>query len=131
MKKPRFLTIKQVKRIHEKELCEFGGEFGIRDEKLLASAVFMPRAGMAGEYFHSDLFEMAAAYLYHIVQNHPFVDGNKRAGLAVAVSFLALNGYRFNCTDAQLTTMVLNVAEGKCSKEQASDFIRIYTAPKK
>jgi death-on-curing protein len=76
----RFLGVEEVIGIHARQLSEFGGGEGIRDQGLLASAIAQPEASFAGEYLHQDLYEMAAAYLFHLVQNHPFVDGNKRVG---------------------------------------------------
>ena len=65
---------------------------GVRDHALLESALAQPGAAFGGEFLHVDLFAMAAAYLFHIVKNHPFLDGNKRTGLIVAITFLAING---------------------------------------
>jgi len=74
----------------------YGGSEGLRDAGLLHSAIAVPQASFGGNYLHAGLFEMAAAYLYHIVQNHPFVDGNKRTGAAAAIVFLAMNDIRFD-----------------------------------
>ena len=79
---PRFLSVADVLGFHEDQLANYGGAPGVRDMGLLESAVAMPMAGFGDQYLHADLFEMAAAYLYHIVCNHPFVDGNKRTGAA-------------------------------------------------
>ena len=73
---PTFLTLDEVIEIHRDMIERYGGSFGIRDEGLLESAVAMPQAGFGEQYPHSSVFEMAAAYLFHIVKNHPFVDGN-------------------------------------------------------
>jgi death-on-curing protein len=70
----------------------YGGETGLRDVALLHSALAMPQSSFGGQFLHHDLFEMAAAYLYHIVQDHPFVDDNKRTGAVAAIVFLAMNG---------------------------------------
>jgi death-on-curing protein len=75
---PLFLDIDRVLRTHRSLIERYGGAEGIRDVGLLHSAIAMPQASFGGEFLHKNLFEMAAAYLYHIVQNHPFVDGNKR-----------------------------------------------------
>ena len=89
---PLFLTIDEIVAIHDDQVNRYGGSHGLRDEGLLLSAAAMPEMGFGGEYLHHDLFEMAAAYLFHIVMDHPFVDGNKRAGTAAARVFLRLNG---------------------------------------
>src|SRR4030065_1215425 len=93
MKKITFLTLVEVVEIHSDQIQHYGGSEGIRDMNLLSSAVAMPYASFSGMFLHSDLHEMAAAYAFHICQNHPFVDGNKRTALASALLFLALNGF--------------------------------------
>ena len=77
---PLFLDIHRVLQIHLDMIKTYGGDEGVRDLGLLQSAVAMPQASFDDELLHKDLCEMAAAYLYHITQNHPFVDGNKRTG---------------------------------------------------
>jgi death-on-curing protein len=89
---PVFLDVEDVLLIHEEQLPRYGGSAGVRDRALLESAVTMPRATAGGEFAHGDLFAMAAAYAFHIAQNQPFVDGNKRTGLLAALVFLDLNG---------------------------------------
>jgi death-on-curing protein len=81
---------------------------------------------MGGAYFHNDIFAMAAAYLFHIVQNHPFLDGNKRTGLACAYLFMALNGFELDCDADILANMVLEVARDGKEKEEISQFFRHY-----
>ncbi len=127
MNEPIFLTIADVLDIHADQITTFGGEMGLRDLKLLESAVSMPQSGMGGEYFHGDVFEMAAAYLYHIVQNHPFLDGNKRTGLVAAYGFLSINDIALTCDNAGLTDMVLGVAQGNVDKEHAAAFFRTHS----
>lgn len=78
MSQPWFLNIDHTMRLHRSLIETYGGSEGVRDVGLLHSALAMPQASFGGEFLHRDLFEMAAAYLYHIVQNHPFIDGNKR-----------------------------------------------------
>jgi death-on-curing protein len=89
---PLFLHVEDVLLIHEEQLAEYGGSAGVRDAALLDSAVAMPRATVGGNFAHEDLFAMAAAYAFHVAQNQPFVDGNKRTGLLAAGVFLDLNG---------------------------------------
>jgi death on curing protein len=88
---PRFLDLADVLEIHESRIALYGGSAGVRDLRLLQSALAQPSAGFAGEFFHKDLFEMAAAYLYHIARYHAFVDGNKRTALACCLVFLSFN----------------------------------------
>ena len=89
---PVFLSLGEILEIHRDQIERYGGDAGIRDLGLLQSALAVPASGFGGRYLHSDLFEMAAAYLFHLVQNHPFVDGNKRTGAVAALVFLSLNG---------------------------------------
>ena len=86
-----FLSVEDVLLLHADQVNLYGGDHGVRDPGLLESAVAQARASFGGEYLHTDILEMAAAYLYHIVQSHPFVDGNKRTGLIAALAFLDLN----------------------------------------
>ena len=84
----------------------------------------MPEAGFGEEYLHSDLFEMAAAYLFHIVQNHPFIDGNKRVGTTTALVFLEMNGITTKISNTLLVDTVLEVAQGKKGKAGVADIFR-------
>src|SRR5437879_5621549 len=87
-----FLTVADILGLHERLIEVYGGQPGVRDHGLLESAVAMPQFTFGGAPLHDDIFSMAAAYLFHIVKNHPFLDGNKRAGTAAAIVFLELNG---------------------------------------
>ena len=89
---PFFLSVEEVLEIQAQMLGTYGGQAGIRDRSSLESAVGMPTQTFGGELVHAGLFEMAAAYAFHIAENQPFVDGNKRTGLATALTFLRLNG---------------------------------------
>jgi len=84
---PLFLTLEEVIAIHDEEVEAFGGTLGIRDLNGLESAVAMPQASFGDQFLHRDIFEMAAAYAFHIAENQPFLDGNKRTGLAAALTF--------------------------------------------
>lgn len=121
---PGFLTLDEVLAIHTHQIERYGGAFGIRDAALLESALAMPRARFDDEPLHATLFEQAAAYLFHLVKNHPFVDGNKRVGLAVCLAFLRLSGTRIEATDDELVALVLGVAGGTTSKAEIAVFLR-------
>ncbi len=121
---PFFLSLGEVLEIHRDQIDRYGGDLGIRDLGLLQSALAMPAARFGGRYLHSDLFEMAAAYLCHIVQNHPFVDGNKRTGAVSALVFLSLNEVEIDAEEDEFETMVRSVAEGKEDKASAAEFLR-------
>lgn len=126
---PRFITVDDVLLLHELQLRRFGGAGGIRDIGMLESAVAMPEAGFAGEHLHADLFEMAAAYLFHIVMNHPFVDGNKRTGTHAALVFLADNGYELDLTQQEKYDLVIGVCEGTVTKGALAAAIRDHAVP--
>ena len=121
---PRFLNAEEVLSLHEAQMRRFGGAAGIRDLGMLESAVAMPAMGIGDVYFHSDRFEMAAAYLFHIVMNHPFVDGNKRAGTHAAFVFLADNGYRPALPQTEAYDLVIGVCEGTVTKQQLAAAFR-------
>jgi death-on-curing protein len=119
-----FLTLDEILAIHADQIGRYGGALGVRDRALLDSALAMPEATYAGEDLHPTSFEKAAAYCFHLVKNHPFVDGNKRVGLAVALAFLAMNDLAIEASDDGLVTLVLGVAEGQQSKAAVAMFLR-------
>lgn len=127
---PRFLSLAHLLRIHQESIDTYGGSPGLRDRGLLESAIGQPRAQLAGQYLHEDLPAMAAAYLYHIVSNHPFVDGNKRTGAMAAYVFLEINDFEMTATQSELADFVLRIADGSASKEEAIQFMRRNTRPK-
>lgn len=124
MKEPLFLGLDEVIEIHRDQIERYGGHPGIRDIELLKSAVAVPTAGFGEGYLHADIFEMAAAYLFHIIRNHPFVDGNKRTGTVAAVVFLIMNGRELHADEEDFEAMVRSVAEGKLDKTGAAGFFR-------
>ena len=126
-KEPIFLTLAETIEIHEYQVKQFGGTDGLRSLDLLKSAVGMPSSTFNGIYLHPTIPDMAAAYLFHIVKNHPFVDGNKRVGTMSALVFLELNGYDFDASDDELTGVVLQVASGKMQKDTLSRFFRLHS----
>jgi death-on-curing protein len=113
---PDFLTVEEVVFLHEEQLGRHGGAVGVRDLGLLESAVATPQATFDGQFVHGDLFAMAAAYAFHIAQNQPFVDGNKRAGLAAALVFLDLNGVEIRDPEGRLYRAMLDLAERRLDK---------------
>jgi len=125
---PDFLSLAEVLEIHRDQIERYGGKTGIRDLGLLQSALAMPAAGFGGHYLHGDLFEMAAAYLFHIVRNHPFVDGNKRTGAVAALVFLSLNGMEIEASEDIFEQTVRAVAEGKMDKSAIAGFFREHFA---
>ena len=124
---PVFLTFAEIIEIHDYQISRVGGAAGVRDIELLKSAIGMPSATFGGEFLHPSVIEMAAAYLYHLVENHPFVDGNKRVGAMAALIFLDMNGFEFDASDEDFTAMVLKVASGEMMKSEISLFLRQHT----
>ena len=118
-----FLTLDEVLAIHAHQVSRYGGALGIRDRGLLESALAMPQATFGDEILHPSLHEQAAAYLFHIVKNHPFIDGNKRVGLASCLAFLRLNDVRVRASDDDLVDLVLGVASGDRSKADVAVFL--------
>ena len=119
-----FLSLDQVKAIHEEQIALHGGDGGIRDEGLLESAVAPPRAMFGGAYLHPGLADMAAAYLFHITSNHAFVDGNRRTALVAAYTFLVSNGVDLDISDDEMEQLVLGVAEGSLRKAAIASTFR-------
>jgi death on curing protein len=121
---PQFLTLEEALHIQRDQVERYGGSLGVRDWGLLKSALAMPAAMFGGQFLHGDLCEMAAAYLFHLVQNHPFVDGNKRVGAVAADVFLSLNGVTLTASEDEYAELVLAVARGEVSKSAAAEFFR-------
>jgi death-on-curing protein len=117
-----------VLALHADQIERYGGRGGVRDLPLLASAVAMPAATFSGSFLHESLTEMVAAYLFHIVRNHPFVDGNKRTGLMAAVAFLGLNGHRMTADDEEVFALVVGVAAGRVSKPEVAVFVKRHSS---
>ena len=121
---PTFLTLDQVIRIHASMIETYGGSLGVLDATMLQSAAAMPQATFGGKFLHEDIEMMAAAYLYHLVQNHAFQDGNKRVGAAAAVVFLDLNGITLRADEEGLVDLTLRVATGQADKEAIAAFFK-------
>jgi death-on-curing protein len=119
-----FLTLDDILESHQNQIETYGGSHGIRDIGLLESAIAQPEASFDGQYLHADIFEMAAAYLYHLVMNHPFVDGNKRVGLEAALIFLEINNENLSASDEELVDLVLKTTAGQVGKREIAEFFR-------
>jgi death-on-curing protein len=119
-----FLTLDEVLALHADQIERYGGRPGIRDLGLLESALAMPRAAFGGRRLHESLPEMAAAYLFHLVRGHPFLDGNKRVGLMAMLAFLGLNSLRLHAAEAELVELVIGVATGRVSKAEVAVFVQ-------
>ncbi len=118
----KFIRPDVVLAIHEMLLIEHGGPSGIRDEGLLESALARPQNKEV--YGIASVYELAAAYCYGIVRNHPFVDGNKRTGATVMGLFLMKNGKELVASEKDLVLQILGVADGSISEEDLADWIK-------
>lgn len=125
---PALLTLDEAIAIHRDQIERYGGSIGVRDWNLLKSALAMPAATFGGQFLHPDLYEMAAAYLFHIVQNHPFIDGNKRAGAVTADVFMTMNDLQLTATEDEYAELVLAVARGELGKSAVAEFFRTHSS---
>lgn len=119
-------TVEAVKAIHSEVLAAHGGSAGVREEALLESAVAAPQATMMGQTLFTDPLEIAAAYLFYLCRNHPFVDGNKRTALATCLVFLSENGLLPNeRLDADAwEALTIDVAASRLDREQTTARLR-------
>ena len=129
MADPLFLTLAEAIEIHADQIHRYGGQAGLRDLALLESALAQPEASFAGEWLHGDHYAMAAAYAYHLCQNHPFVDGNKRTALAAALVFLELNAVTILDPRGRLKNAMIRIASGKMSKADFTVLLRKLAQP--
>ena len=117
-----WVAVSVAEAAHLEQLAEHGGGEGVRDARLLDSA--MARAQNLHAYGEPDAASLAAAYAFGIARNHPFIDGNKRTAAVIAETFLALNGYRLNATDAELVVTIVALAAGELSERELADWFR-------
>jgi death on curing protein len=122
-----WVALEVAEAAHLEQLAEHGGGEGIRDARLLDSA--MARAQNLAVYGEPDAAALAAASAFGIARNHPFVDGNKRTAAVVSETFLALNGFALEATDAELVVAFLALAAGELSEEELADWFRGHVAP--
>ena len=127
--KIEYLGVDDVLRIHADQIARYGGSEGVRDLALLESAVAAPQASFGATFLHSTVPEMAAAYLFHLAQNHPFVDGNKRAAAAAMFLFLYLNDLLLDCSEDELVELTMAIASGARSKSEAAVFVAAHVRP--
>jgi death-on-curing protein len=119
-----FLTLEDVLALHDELIRYYRGSPGLRDAGLLEAALGMPQAGFGGQYFHEFPHEMGAAYLFHLVRNHPFIDGNKRVAFACAILFFKINSVRYSITEEEAVELTLSAASGQLDKGAVTEFFR-------
>ncbi len=125
----KFLTLDDVLWIHDRQIQKFGGTSGLRDQGLLESALAQPQATFAGELLHPTVEEQAAAYLFHLAMNHPFLDGNKRTAFAVMDVFLRVNGRTLTLDQVQKYELVIGVVERRIDKQELTKILQETTLP--
>lgn len=124
MTEPEFLTLEDVLLIHDEQIEVYGGIQGIRDAGLLESAVMTAQASFGGEYLHQSIFEMAAAYAFHIAENQPFLDGNKRTALVSALVFLDINGIEILDANMKLYDAMIAIAAKVMDKYDFAELLK-------
>ena len=120
----RFLLEATVLAIHDDQIRLYGGAYGVRDAAGLDSALYTPQAQFDGQFLHSTIFEMAAAYGFHLCQNHPFIDGNKRTAGMAMFTFLQLNGLEPIASEIDYYATMMAVASGQMSKEELAAWVQ-------
>ena len=118
------LSIDIVRQSHAEVIKQFGGLNGVRDENLLATAVLTPQSSFRGKSPYADIVEVAAAYLFYICNNHPFLDGNKRTAMMAAIVFLRLNGIKPLPDSRKWEKLMLDVAANKLDRAMTSQHLR-------
>ena len=125
------LTLEIVREIHAEAIAKFGGSNGLREPALLESAVAAPQASFGGQSPYKDIAEVAAAYLFYLCKNHPFVDGNKRTALGACIVFLRLNGIEPEPDGPAWEELTLAVAASAIDRDEATQRSRKLLRPKK
>ena len=120
----KYLYPKQISYLHQQIIAVSGGSGSVRDEGLLESAVYRPQATFGGQDLYPDLFSKAAALGHSIIQNHPFVDGNKRVGFEAMRLMLRLNGYDLKSTLNEKFKFVMGIAQGKSTEQSIADWLK-------
>ncbi len=118
------LTVAIVREIHAEALARFGGSAGVRELALLESAVAAPQASYGGKSVYADVTEIAAAYLFYLCRNHPFIDGNKRAALGACIVFLRLNGIEPKPDAPDWEELILAVAASVLDRDETTARLR-------
>ena len=126
---PVFLSLDEVLEIHEQQIELYGGSSGLRDPAGLESAVATPQATFGGEFLHASIPAMAAAYLFHLCQNHAFIDGNKRVGANAAITFLLMNDWEPTFDEGELVELVLSVAASGLTKPRLIEIFEARCRP--
>jgi death on curing protein len=122
----RYLTVNEVLEVYNQIMEQSGGESGLRDAGALESAIAQPRMTFGGNELYPTFIEKASALGFSLIQNHPFLDGNKRTGHAAMETFLVLNDHRLNATVEEQVDIILKVASGQMGREVFTDWLRLH-----
>lgn len=120
----RFLPESIAMAIHDDQIRLYGGSYGVRDASVLNSALHMPHAQFGGEFLHPTILHMAVAYGFHLSQDHPFLDGNKRTAGMIMFTFLQFNGLKLSATEVDYYDTMMAVASGQMSKKLLADWLQ-------
>ena len=126
---PIHLTVERVREIHQQAIDRFGGSNGLRDYSLLESAVSAPEATFGGESRYEDMVEIAAAYVFYLSRNHPFIDGNKRVALGACIVFLKINGFKLKTDGPEWESLTIDVAASRLDRYQTTKRLRTLVQP--
>ncbi len=126
---PIHLTVERVREIHQQVINRFGGSDGLRDHSLLESAISAPQATFGGESLYEDMVEIAAAYLFYLCRNHPFIDGNKRVALGACIVFLKINGFEPKADGPEWESFTLNLAASRLDRDRTTERLRTLVQP--
>jgi len=124
MKNINFIPKKVILYFHEQLIQIYGGSTGIRDEKLLDSAIQQPKSTFEGKYLHDSIFKMASAYGFHLCKNHPFIDGNKRISLVAMDTFLQNNGYEITASEKETYKIMMKLSSESLSKDELTKWLK-------
>jgi death on curing protein len=127
----RYLYPKQISYLHEQILQLTGGRLGVRDERLLESAIYRPQSTFGSQDLYPDLFGKTAALGHSIISNHPFIDGNKRVGYEAMRLMLRLNGFDIQGSVDEKYKFVMQIAEGKTTDQEIANWLRKKSEPYK
>ena len=119
----RFIPESVIIAIHDDQIRLYGGAYGVRDIAALDASLHMPQAGFGEEFLHTTILEMAAAYGFHLCQNHPFLDGTKRTAGMVMFTFLQLNGLEPGASEPDYYAVMISIASRQMSKEQLANWL--------
>ena len=126
----RFLTLTEILELHRRVIEQSGGSSGIRDLGMLESALAQPRMAFGGQDLYPTIIEKTSALGFSLINNHPFIDGNKRIGHAAMETFLVLNGYEIEATVDEQEQVILGVASSQLSRDGFTHWLRAHIVEK-